>query len=107
MDSVIVTSLVGLFCSVVTSIITFILTKKKYNTEVEAQQIQNMKDSFEVYKKMMEDAVAAQNKKIEMLQKENDNLRSQLNQLQTQMLNILIGKKLGIDVESSIYSQNL
>ena len=107
MDSVIVTSLVGLFCSVVTSIITFILTKKKYNTEVEAQQIQNMKDSFEVYKKMMEDAVDAQNKKIEMLQKENDNLRSQLNQLQTQMLNILIGKKLGIDVESSISSQNL
>jgi peptidoglycan hydrolase CwlO-like protein len=98
MGSEIGIALIGLFCTIVSSIVTFLLTRRKYNSEVEAQQIQNMKDAFETYKGMMEETVTSQDKKIERLQRENDSLRNQIGQLQSQVLNILIGKKLGVDM---------
>ena len=59
-----------------------------------------MEATFDVYKKMMENNIAAQketmenvissqNQKIEMLQKENDTLREQVGQLQKEMISIL------------------
>lgn len=94
MASEILITLTGLFCTLVSSIVTFILTKRKYNTEVDSQQIQNMSNSFEIYKKIMEETVQTQNRKIEMLQKENDNLRQQIYQLQMQIVNFM-GNRLG------------
>lgn len=93
MASEILVTLTGLFCTLASSIVTFILTKRKYNTEVDSQQIQNMSNSFEIYKKIMEETVETQNRKIEMLQKENDNLRQQIYQLQMQIVNFM-GNKL-------------
>lgn len=100
MDSEIIMALVTLFCSTVSGVVTFILTKRKYTVEVDSQQIQNTDASFELYKKMMEEALSsqkktmentieAQDKKIDLLQKENDSLRAQVSQLQMQMINIL------------------
>ena len=94
MASEILVTLTGLFCTLASSIVTFILTKRKYNTEVDSQQIQNMSNSFEIYKKIMEETVETQNRKIEMLQKENDNLRQQIYQLQMQIVNFM-GNRLG------------
>lgn len=82
-------ALVGLFCTTVSSIITFVLTKKKYNSEVEAQQIKNMSDSFTVQSKIMKETIDLQNQKIEALQKENEDLKKQVSQLQIQMINLL------------------
>lgn len=98
--SEIVTALVGLFCTTVSSIVTFIFTKRKYNAEVDNQQLQNTREAFEMYKTTMEETVAAlrqrleetihaQSEKIDYLQKENDTLRNQLTQLQMQMIKYL------------------
>lgn len=73
----------------ISNIVTFFLTKKKYITEVDSQQIKNVEDSFELYKKIMTDAVRSQDGKIALLQKENDSLRAQVNQLQMQMINLV------------------
>jgi uncharacterized membrane protein (DUF106 family) len=93
MASEIVTTLVGLFCTTVSSIITFILTRRKYNTEVDSQQIENMEKSFDIYKKMMEETLEAQRKmmenKINDLQKENEFLRQQVDTLRNQMIQFL------------------
>jgi FtsZ-binding cell division protein ZapB len=96
MAAEIIMALVGVFCTALSSVITFFLTKKKYGAEVESQQIENMKQSFEVYKTMMEESLAAQGKRIETLQRENEYLRTQFNQLQNQMVSLLVGKKLGM-----------
>ena len=96
MGSEIVMALVGLLCTTLSSLVTFILTKRKYNVEVDSQQIQNMEAAFNTYKKMTDETIKAQDSRIEMLQRENENLRSQFNQLQSQMLTLLVGKKLGI-----------
>lgn len=96
----VIIALTGLFCTTVSSIITFILTKRKYNTEVDSQQIDNMNKSFELYKKMMEEAmesqeknmksiIEAQNKKINDLEKENGSLRQQVNNLQMQLIQLV------------------
>ena len=73
----------------ISNVITFFLTKRKYITEVDSQQIKNVEDSFELYKKIMTDAVRSQDDKIALLQKENDSLRAQVNQLQLQMISLV------------------
>lgn len=88
MASEIVVTLVGLFCTTVSSIVTFFLTRRKYNTEVDSQQIENMEKSFDIYKKMMEESMAVQSKRIDALQKENDSLRQQVYQLQQQLITL-------------------
>ena len=96
----IIIALVGLFCSTVSGLVTFFLTKRKYNSEVDSQQLQNTRDAFEIYKttmeealatqkKRLEDTISSQNEKIAHLQKENDSLRTQINQLQMQMIKYL------------------
>ena len=75
----------------VSNVITFLLTKKKYITEVDSQQIKNVEDSFELYKKIMTDAIKSQDDKIATLQKENDSLRNQVNQLQDMMIKLVAG----------------
>lgn len=100
MTSEIVIALVGLFCTTVSSIVTFILTRRKYNTEVDSQQIDNMEKSFDAYKKMMEETLDAQkrlmettvnglNNKVDTLEKENAFLRQQVDSLRTQMIQFL------------------
>ena len=100
MASEIIIALVGLFCTTVSSIVTFILTRRKYNTEVDSQQIENMEKSFDAYKKMMEETLDAQkrlmettvnglNNKIDTLEKENTFLRQQVDSLRTQMIQFL------------------
>ncbi len=96
MGSEVIMALVGLLCSTLSSLITFVLTKRKYNVEVDSQQIQNMEAAFNTYKKMTDETIKAQDSRIEMLQRENENLRRQFNELQQQMLTLLVGKKLGI-----------
>jgi hypothetical protein len=100
MGSEIIMALVGVLCTAISSAVTFFLTRRKYNTEVDSQQIHNMGESFDVYKKMMEEALSsqkktmesiieAQDKKIDTSLKENDSLKTQVSQLQQQMLNLL------------------
>ena len=100
MGTTVISSIVGLFCTIISSAVTFWWQKRKYNMEVDAQQIKNIEASFDVYKKVMEGNIAAQkeametiinsqNEKIETLQKENDTLKEKVNQLQMEMINIL------------------
>lgn len=92
MTSTIITTLIGLFCTLVSSVVTFLLTKRKYNMEVDSQQIENMSKSFDIYKKTMNETLAMQNNRIAMqeetikqLQTENSDLRDQIHNLQMQM----------------------
>ena len=100
MGTGIITALIGLFVTLVTNGVTFFLTRKKYSAEVDSQQIKNMGDSFDTYRKIMEAnltsqkesmeaIISSQNQKIEMLQVENRDLSQQVGQLQMQMINIL------------------
>lgn len=100
MGTALISALVGLFCTIVTSIVTFLLTRRKYNSEVESQQIQNLNEAFNLYKKTMEETIASRQKsqdaivesmsnEMKTLKEENSDLRKQVSQLQMEMINIL------------------
>jgi len=100
MASEIVMAIVGVVCTGLSSLITFLLTRRKYNTEVDSQQIENMEKSFNAYKKMMEETLEAQkrlmettvnglNAKVDTLEGENKFLRKQVDELRSQLIQYL------------------
>lgn len=96
MGSEIIMALVGVICSAISGTVTFILTRRKYNTEVDNQQIENIEKSFDLYKRMMEETLDSQKRMMEVrindLQKENDFLRKQVDTLRNQMIEFLGAK---------------
>lgn len=88
----IIIALVGLFCTIVGSVATFLLTKRKYNSEVDSQVIQNLNTGFDTYKRTMEETIELHTNKIKLLEKENEDLRAQVNQLQQQLTSLLLMK---------------
>lgn len=103
MGSEIVITITGLVCTLISSVVTFLLTRKKYNTEVDSQQITNISEAFKSYKEMMSETVKSQNEKIETLERENKSLRQQIQQLQMQVISLL-GKPMGVSSIPTDYS---
>lgn len=96
MSTAIISTLVGLFCTTISSVVTFLLTRRKYNEEVSSQQIENMNNAFDMYKKTVEETLEMQNSKMKMqddmlkqLQQENSELRKQVHDLQVQMVHVI------------------
>lgn len=89
MSSTIITALIGLLCTLASSYFTFHLTKRKYNMEADNQEIDNVNDAFELFKKVTNETIRVQNDKINMLQRENDDLKEQVRHLQKQMLQFM------------------
>ena len=62
----IVTSIIGVVCTGLSSLITWLFTRRKYNTEVEHNNIENMEGSLEFYERL----TASSNKiLVEVLEK--------------------------------------
>lgn len=101
----IVMALVGVVCSAISSVVTFLLTRRKYNSEVDSQVVENVKNAFEAYKRVMEETIASQEKKIEKLQSENDYLKKQFEMMQNQLVSLLLNEGLkaqGIKIEAKM-----
>lgn len=110
--NLIITPAVALVCSTVTGFITWLLSKKKYNAEVNHDEIANMKESLEFYKSLSE---SNQRTLTEILNKSEElantnikllievqNLKAQLSIL-LQVINTEVGEidfsKYGIEVK--------
>lgn len=89
MSTAIISTIVGLICTSLSSLVTFLFTRRKYNEEVNSQQLKNTDGAFELFKKMTDETMTLQNQKIEQLQKENEALRRQVNDLQMQVASLL------------------
>ena len=89
MSSTITTALAGLLCTLASSYFTFLFTKRKYDMETNNQEIDNVNDAFELFKKVTNETIKVQNDKINMLQRENDDLKEQVRHLQKQMLQFM------------------
>lgn len=92
MDSTIILSLIGLGEAVITSLVTFLLTRRKYKTEVkegeihnDGYQIENDEKKFDLYVKMIND----NNIRIDELQEENRDLRRQVAEMRSVVFSML------------------
>lgn len=54
MDPIILTTLCSIGSSTIASVVSFFVAKKKYNVEVDHDEIQNMKESLDFYKQLSE-----------------------------------------------------
>ena len=61
MDSSLITGIVTLGTNLATGIVTWLLARRKYNTEVDSNEIENLKKSLEFY----EDIVKDNNRKLQ------------------------------------------
>lgn len=81
METEIIIALIGILSTTISSVVTYMLTKRKYNAEVDSNVIQNLKDSLDFYKKICDD----NSQRIDEYQKENQELRKRVNDLEQQV----------------------
>lgn len=86
MIDVLVTGGVGVLTSTISSLVTWLLAKKKYNAEVDNNVIQNMQQSLQFYKELSDDT---KERLAEVLEK-NQRLEDDVAELRKQMLNLTI-----------------
>lgn len=86
--SIIITPIITVICSAITGVVTWLLSRKKYNTEVDHNNIENMEGSLEFYERL----TASSNniltdllKKYENVTQTNLELVTQIQELKTQI----------------------
>lgn len=84
MTEVILTSLIGIITTVISSVVTWTLARRKYNSEVDNNNIKNMSDSLEFYKRLSDD----NNKRLDSMLEKNKKLEDEINFMKTQMIKL-------------------
>lgn len=79
-----ITGGIGLLTTVVSAVTSWIFARKKYNSEVDHNLIENMENSLEFYKKLSDDNRA----RLEEMAKRNKILEAEIQELKKQMLNL-------------------
>ena len=85
MNTEIIIALIGIFSTILSSWTTLFLTRKKYNSEVDQNLIQNMKESLDFYKQLSDD----NRSRLEEVLKRNDELENDVKNLRNQMFNLM------------------
>ena len=85
MSSEIIIGLIGIVSTTLSSWITWFLTRKKYNTEVDQNLIQNMKESLDFYRQLSDDNKS----RLEEVLKRNDELEQEVKKLRDQVFIIM------------------
>ena len=83
---IIILIITNILAPVITGFATWLMAKKKYNSEVDNTVIGNMKESLEFYKQLSDDN---RERLAEVLRK-NDQLEKEMSDLKTQMLNLTL-----------------
>ena len=84
--SILITGGVGIFSTIVSSWITWFITRKKYYSEVDHNLIENMENSLEFYKKLSDD----NRTRLEEMAERNKSLELELQELRKQVLNLTL-----------------
>lgn len=85
MSTEIIIALIGVFSTFLSGWISWFFTRKKYNSEVDNNLINNMKESLEFYK-----ALSTDNKeRLEEVLKRNELLEDEVAELRKQLLNLM------------------
>lgn len=82
---IIITGFVGLVTTVASSLISWALARKKYNSEVDNNLIQNMQESLDFYKKLSDD----NRTRLEEVLKRNEDLEEEVRELRTQLFSLM------------------
>ena len=82
---VLITALIGFITSLVSGWTSWFFTRKKYNSEVDSNLINNMKESLDFYEKLSTD----NRERLEEVLKRNTGLEQEVGELRKQMFNLM------------------
>ena len=82
---ILITGGVGIITSIASSWTTWFLARKKYNSEVDSNLINNMKESLDFYEKLSSD----NRERLEEVLKRNTELEQEVGELRKQMFNLM------------------
>lgn len=84
MTELLITGGIGLISTIVSGWVSWVFARKKYNSEVDHNLIENMENSLEFYKKLSDDNRA----RLEEMAERNRVLEVEIQELRKQMLNL-------------------
>lgn len=84
MNELFITGGIGLVTTIVSGCVSWILARKKYNSEVDHNTIENMDNSLDFYTKLSDDNRA----RLEELIERNKALEAEIQELRKQILNL-------------------
>lgn len=83
---VIVLIITNILAPIITAFATWLMAKRKYNSEVDNNVICNMKESLEFYKQLSDD----NRERLSEVLRKNDQLEKEMSDLKTQLLNLTL-----------------
>ena len=89
---ILVTGLIGILTTIVGSWASWFFARKKYNSEVDNNLIENMQESLNFYKQLSDDNRSRLEevlKRNAQLQERNKKIEEEINQLRNQMFNMM------------------
>lgn len=101
MTELLITGGIGLVSTIVSGWVSWVFARKKYNTEVDSNYIENLQKALATY-----DSIIAHNKtEIEHLMKKNDLLEKEVSELRKQMLNLTMNICMDLTCASRVREQ--
>lgn len=94
---------VGILSSIVTGWVSWIFARKKYNSEVDHNLIENMENSLEFYKKLSDDNRA----RLEEMAERNKTLELEVQELRRQMLTLTMNICMDLTCERRTREQQI
>lgn len=83
---ILITGGVGIVTTIIGSWTSWFFARKKYNSEVDSNLIENMENSLEFYRKLSDDNRA----RLDSMVERNQNLERELQELRKQVLNLTL-----------------
>ena len=80
-----ITGGIGILTTIVGSWSSWIFARKKYNTEVDSNLIQNMQESLDFYRKLSDD----NRERLEIILRRNEELESEVKELRNQLFSLM------------------
>lgn len=77
MTTTLITAGIGIITTIISSCVTYLFTRKKYNSEVDNNLISNMQESLEFYTKLSDD----NSERLQKILTEYDKLREQFDEV--------------------------
>lgn len=84
-SGILITALVGIVTSFASGFTAWFFARKKYNSEVDNNLINNMKESLDFYKKLSDD----NRERLDEVLKRNDNLEEEVKELRQQVMTLM------------------
>lgn len=101
-SEVVLTGVIGLFTTILSGWVSWFFARKKYNSEVDRNLIENMENSLEFYRKLSDDNKA----RLDEVLEKNKNLEKEVQELRRQVLNLTMNICMNLTCSSRALSYN-